>query len=94
MEEYPNEVEPFCDCLTYYLMAAKDQVISDGGPPSGYLFPCSPEINWLVSLFAKNRKILLFFPVPSNEYNILLRTVPNIVLVTQFPLNLAFVPKK
>ena len=32
----------------------------------GYLFPCTPEINWLVPLFPKNRKkkCFLMFPVP------------------------------
>ena len=29
------------------------------------MFPCSPEINWLVPLFPKNRKFcFLMFPVP------------------------------
>ena len=28
--------------------------------PGGYLFPCSPEINWLVPLFPKNRKCVFF----------------------------------
>ena len=32
--------------------------------PGGYLFPCSPEINWLVLLFPKNRKFVFMFPVP------------------------------
>ena len=37
---------------------------SQGGG-GGYLFPCSPEINWLVPLFPKNRKFcFLMFPVP------------------------------
>ena len=42
--------------------------------PGGYLFPCSPEINWLVPLFPKNRKCAFLCSV-----------FPNIVFVTPFP---------
>ena len=38
-----------------------------------YLFPCSPEINWLLPLFPKNRKIVF-----------LCSLFPNIVLVPLF----------
>ena len=46
------------------------------GPPrggGGYLFPCSPEINWLVPLFPKNR-----------EFVFLCSLFPNIVFVPIF----------
>ena len=41
--------------------------------PGGYLFPCSPEINWLVPLFPKNRKFVF-----------LCSLFPNIVFVPLF----------
>ena len=42
--------------------------------PGGYLFPCSPEINWLVPLFPKNRKFVFLSSL-----------FPNIVFVPLFP---------
>ena len=42
--------------------------------PGGYLFPCSPEINWLVPLFPINQKIVF-----------LCSLFPNIVFVPLFP---------
>ena len=46
----------------------------DEAIPGGYLFPCSPEINWLVPLFPKNRKFVF-----------LCSLFPNIVFVPLFP---------
>ena len=53
---------------------------SQGGG-GGYLFPCSPEINWLVPLFPKNRKFVF-----------LCSLFPNIVFIPLFLSYLAFVP--
>ena len=47
---------------------------SRGG--GGYMFPCPPEINWLVPLFPQNRKIVF-----------LCSLFPNIVFVPLFPSN-------
>ena len=59
---------------------AKDHLASSvtlyRGPPRGYLFHCSPEINWLVPLFPKNRKFVFLSSL-----------FPNIVFVPLFPWN-------
>ena len=57
------------------------KLINEALPGGGYLFPCSPEINWLVPLFPKNRKFVF-----------LCSLFPNIVFVPCSPQNLTFFP--
>ena len=67
---------PIRRCVTkhYDWFALVNKRPSQGGGGRGYLFPCSPEINWLVPLFPKNREVVL-----------LCSLFPNIVFVHLFP---------
>ena len=58
--------------ITAICLPAGEEALPGGG--GGYLFPCSPEINWLVPLFPKNRKFVF-----------LCSLFPNIVFVPLFP---------
>ena len=66
-----------CTCPKKILLVQQNRLAytflrpSQGG---GYLFPCSPEINWLVPLFQKNRKHVF-----------LCSLFPKIVFVPLFP---------
>ena len=42
----------------------------------GYLFPCSPEINWLVPLFPKNRKFVFLCSLFPNIVFVPLKILP------------------
>ena len=56
----------------------------------GYLFPCSPEINWLVPLSPPPPQKKKKKKISKNCF--LCSLLPNIFFVPQFPSNLAFVP--
>ena len=62
--------------LSEQAMLKKKTLINEAlpGGGGGYLLPCSPEINWLVPLYPKNRKFVFLCPL-----------FPNIVFVPLFP---------
>ena len=57
------------------------KVVNTNEAPPGWDFPCSAEINWPVPQLPQNRKFVFLFSL-----------LPNIVFVTLFTQNLAFVP--